>query len=140
MMAACAGSNPAVVQKFIFVANYMDGIPPSTLVKFSVLSTTNYPFAGYQPLHFAAENGNVETVQLLLECGASTYTSTTSNYTPTALASIEGHDEVCRMLQLYSNSRIIEAINFNSTESMQMHCSPYNRSRVIGSIVGFQKA
>lgn len=53
---------------------------------------------GWTPLHYAAFNGNLETVKFLIDKGASIHTKNNGRETPLDLAIEEGNTEVVNML------------------------------------------
>ena len=53
---------------------------------------------GFTPLHAAAQNGDVTTVERLLAAGADTTARTDKGETPRALAEARGHSEVMALL------------------------------------------
>lgn len=73
--------------------------PHLNAARFLVLNgadvNANHAYKTMTPLHFAAESGNVELVQLLLDHGAIT---TQTNESPLNRAAKEGHEAVVRIL------------------------------------------
>lgn len=57
--------------------------------------------AGSTPLHFAAANGHAPIVQILLACGAVPDKPDKNGMTPEALAEIQGHTEVIRVMRAW---------------------------------------
>ena len=58
----------------------------------------NYRIHGYSALHDAAQNGNLEIVELLLASGAQASVISNNGVTPLDLALDGGHDDVCQLL------------------------------------------
>jgi ankyrin repeat protein len=58
---------------------------------------------GYTPLHYCAEGGYVDCVELLLGAAADPSLCTLEGFTPYALASHQSHTEVCHLLSQYTD-------------------------------------
>jgi hypothetical protein len=58
---------------------------------------------GSTPLHFAAANGHAPIVQILLACGAVADKPDKNGMTPEALAEIQGHTEVIRVMRAWES-------------------------------------
>jgi ankyrin repeat protein len=58
---------------------------------------------GYTPLHYCAEGGYVDCVELLLGAAADPSLCTLDGFTPYALASHHSHTEVCHLLSQYTD-------------------------------------
>lgn len=62
------------------------------------LSDTRRPNQGFTPLHFAAENGQIETARLMLEKGANVNAAASDGQTPLTLAIQHQHGDTARLL------------------------------------------
>lgn len=93
-MAACAGSETMIVKEYLRVSEIRPFSSSSSLVN----SSTNHErYPGYLPMHFAAEFGRADTVELLLMYNSECCILTSEKLTPLMLA--EKHEAVRRVLQ-----------------------------------------
>lgn len=97
-MAASAASNSLIVAEYIRLSQYRAQTPFSSLVNNKVVDFSGSPYQGFSALHFAAEFGRLDTVQLLLKNGASCFVVSAKNLTPLVVALKRGHENVCRLL------------------------------------------
>ncbi|XP_058800189.1 serine/threonine-protein phosphatase 6 regulatory ankyrin repeat subunit C-like [Phymastichus coffea] len=97
-MAVCACSNETLVDDYLRVAVYRSWTEPTILVRSQVANQQHYSYAGYTPLHFAAQYGRVNTAKLLLQLGAECCLVAVDGATPLALASQRKHTDVCMLL------------------------------------------
>lgn len=102
-MVACSGTESIIPKEYLRVAEIRYGTSES-LLKGRVKAVDKCPFAGYTPLHFAAEFGRVDTVKLLLDAGLESSTLTHDRFTPLALAHQKRHLDVCRILERHHDS------------------------------------
>jgi ankyrin repeat protein len=65
------------------------------------------------PLHQASQYGSVKATRLLLEHGANVHLQNTNGHTPSQVASMNGHDEIARLLLDHSQSE--KNVTFTST-------------------------
>ena len=56
--------------------------------------------SGMTPLHYAAQNGNIELLIILLEKGALVDYKNEQGMTPSDLALLKGHEEIAKILAI----------------------------------------
>jgi hypothetical protein len=115
--AACSGGSVDVVKMLIerganvnaprLPRRYSDGrksnAPSVGTAGGSSLSRKVLLMTGSTPLHFAAANGHAPIVQILLACGAVADKPDKNGMTPEALAEIQGHTEVIRVMRAWES-------------------------------------
>lgn len=97
-MSACAGSNSSIAAEYLRLTQHRPWTSLDDLVNSKVLESSNSPYRGYTPLHFAAEFGRFDTVQLLLAHGASCFVLTADKLTPLIVSLKRGHGNICCLL------------------------------------------
>lgn len=96
-MVACTGSEWVIPKEYLRVAEIRPWTSPTTLIEGRVKDVVAM-YAGYTPLHFAAEFGRADTVNLLLDHGVDEDSVTAQRLTPRALARIGKHHDVLLLL------------------------------------------
>ncbi|XP_058800130.1 ankyrin-1-like isoform X2 [Phymastichus coffea] len=97
-MVACTGSESIIPKEYLRVAEIRPWSSPTDLIEGRVKDLV-VMYGGYTPLHFAAEFGRVNTVNLLLDHGADEDSVTTQKLTASALARIAKHKDVVEILR-----------------------------------------
>lgn len=97
-MAACASSDPEIVRQFLRIATDTSADALINVISACVKNIDDYSFAGYTPMHFAAEFGRLGTMQLLIDRGAHC-TMTKQNISPLDLARKRNHESISALLQ-----------------------------------------
>lgn len=69
---------------------------------------------GYTPLHLAAKEGHVETVQVLLDHGASVNIQNVYGWTPLHVAAVRNYTDIARLL-LKHGADVEAQDNYNQT-------------------------
>lgn len=153
-MAACAGTDQSVVDQYIDVARNSKLSPLKSLVNAQVKDVPGTNFAGYSPLHIAAEFGRFETVLCLLEHGASYSAKTADKKTPFHIALAFKHDGICKILRSRSNrefneEQLISCMNdmmvdqangkkseqlINSMKGMAVNCNSRQDTQLVRSM------
>lgn len=99
-MAACAGSMPEIATNFLNYTNLHAKHKLNSVVN-SQIKDPNHTLAGYRPLHFAAEYGRVQTVQMLYFFEAMIFEKTAQDLTALLLAVKNGHHCVAHLIFNY---------------------------------------
>ncbi|XP_058800119.1 ankyrin repeat, PH and SEC7 domain containing protein secG-like [Phymastichus coffea] len=100
-MVACAASNQDFAIKFMQIESGRSRKSLDTLINRQVnIPKDNYDqaYAGYFPIHFAAEFGRANTVQQLVHFGASFFVETATNLSPLVLALKYGNHDIVRLI------------------------------------------
>lgn len=95
-MAACASSNTIVAEEFLLKAT-----SPVSIINARVDDFTDISYAGYSPLHFAAEFGCFLTALMLVNYGASYIATQKHGITAMMLALRNNDYTTCYVLREY---------------------------------------
>ncbi|XP_058800136.1 ankyrin-3-like isoform X2 [Phymastichus coffea] len=91
-MVTCASNEAAFAKEHLRVVKCKSWTSMETLINSCINKAYDHPFAGYTPLHFAAEFGSGAVVELLMSCGANCCTMSARLLTPLMLADHNGHE------------------------------------------------